>query len=160
MDNQVNSEDIEQVNPERGKFSGKNFAIAAGSMIGIYILTSIAADFLGLAEDDMLKFGFAIISASAIALAVFSKSIELKRYKGFFTAGPLLVFFATILVWIIAFPGYLYSILQVRDGNLPLKQGGDQIEKDGVQKNIPAGIGFLIIILVLLGLIARSYVVG
>ena len=58
--------------------------------------------------------------------AIDSAKLDLKKYKTGIAYGPVVLFIAVALAWIIGFPWYLVVRHQIKAGTLPLKQPAPQ----------------------------------
>ena len=70
-----------------------------------------------------------MVLGTAIWVAIDSSKIHLKRYKSGISYGPVALFFACVLLWIIGFPWYLAMRYKIKAGTAILK---DEVPKDAV----------------------------
>jgi hypothetical protein len=62
-----------------------------------------------------------MILGTALWAAIDSSKLELKRYKSGIAYGPVVLFFACALLWIVGFPWYLSMRHKIRTGTAVLK---------------------------------------
>ncbi|HTY87324.1 MAG TPA: hypothetical protein VMB80_07655 [Candidatus Acidoferrum sp.] len=86
--------------------------------VGIWLIESLFA----------IRFGNAIVPVAvflnagmALWAAVDSTKIQLKRYKSGISYGPIVLFIAIALLWIIGFPWYLVMRYKIKTGTAVLK---------------------------------------
>jgi hypothetical protein len=62
-----------------------------------------------------------LVPGSALWVAIDSSKIQLKRYKSGISYGPVTLFFACALLWIVGFPWYLAMRYRIKAGTAILK---------------------------------------
>jgi hypothetical protein len=67
-----------------------------------------------------------MVLCTALWAAIDSSKIQLKHYKSGISYGPVVLFFACALLWIIGFPWYLVMRYKIKTGKAILK---DEIPK-------------------------------
>jgi len=67
------------------------------------------------------------VLGTALWVAIDSSKIQLKRYKSGISYGPVVLFIACAMVWIVGFPWYLAMRYKIKTGTAILK---DEITKD------------------------------
>jgi hypothetical protein len=72
-------------------------------------------------------FGWIMVLGTALWVAIDSSKIQLKRYKSGISYGPVVLFIACAMVWIVGFPWYLAMRYKIKTGTAILK---DEITKD------------------------------
>ena len=64
-----------------------------------------------------------VVLGSSLWAAIDSSKIQLKRYKSGVSYGPIVLFIACALLWIIGFPWYLSMRYKIKAGTAILKDG-------------------------------------
>ena len=67
-----------------------------------------------------------MVLGTALWAAIDSKKIQLKRYKSGISYGPVVLFIAVALLWILGFPWYLAMRYKIKTGTAVLK---DEVPK-------------------------------
>lgn len=62
-----------------------------------------------------------MVLGTSLWAAIDSSSIQLKRYKSGISYGPVVLFFACALLWIVGFPWYLTMRHKIKTGTAILK---------------------------------------
>jgi hypothetical protein len=75
----------------------------------------------------IISFGYFVVLGTAIWVAIDSSKIQLKRYKSGISYGPVALFFAVALLWIIGFPWYLVMRHKIKTGTAVLKDGATNV---------------------------------
>jgi hypothetical protein len=83
--------------------------------IGLVLACFAATEFSGTNPTSMMIFG------TSLWVAVDSSRIGLKRYKSGIAYGPVLLFFACMMLWIVGFPWYLTTRHNIKTGKAVLK---------------------------------------
>lgn len=65
---------------------------------------------------------FPMVAITALAAAVDSRKLELKRYHSGISYGPVILFFLLLLFWAAGFPWYLYVRQKIKDGTATKKE--------------------------------------
>jgi hypothetical protein len=65
-----------------------------------------------------------MVLGTALWAAIDSSKIQLKRYKSGISYGPVVLFFACALLWIIGFPWYLSMRYKIKTGTAVLIKDG------------------------------------
>jgi ABC-type siderophore export system fused ATPase/permease subunit len=101
------------------------------------ILTTIAilGACIGIAALTGFDITWLTIIGTAIWIAIDSKKIEIRKYKSGISYGPVVLFFATCLLWIAAFPWYLIVKERIKSGKAALKE--EKIEQGGAANPLP-----------------------
>jgi len=76
-----------------------------------------------------------MIVSTAIWIAIDSKKIEIGKYKSGISYGPVVLFIATCLLGIVAFPWYLVVKERIKSGRALLKE--ERIEQGGAANPLP-----------------------
>ncbi len=90
------------------------------------ILLTLALCVLGsfvrfnIAGQPVPLIGFVVLS-TAVWAAIDSAKLQFSAYRSAIAYGPVVVFFAFLLVWIIAFPWYLSIRHKIQSGSAVLK---------------------------------------
>jgi len=84
--------------------------------LGILIATAVASELL---EAPL---ALPMILLTALWAAIDSTRLQLKRYKSGISYGPVLLFFAVALLWIVGFPWYLIVRYKIKSGAAVLKE--------------------------------------
>ena len=63
-----------------------------------------------------------MVFGTALWVAIDSSKLQLKRYKSGISYGPVVLFFACAVIWIIAFPWYLSMRYKIKTGTATLKE--------------------------------------
>ena len=84
----------------------------------IYILTSLVALDIG---GRAVSLSWFMILGTSLWIAVDSSKIQLRRYRSGISYGPVVLFFGSLLVWIVAFPWYLSMRYKIQRGTAVLK---------------------------------------
>ena len=69
-----------------------------------------------------IDFTLIMIVGTSLWIATDSKKIEIKKYKSGISYGPVVLFIATLLLWIVAFPWYLIVREKIKSGKAHLKE--------------------------------------
>jgi hypothetical protein len=69
---------------------------------------------------------FIMVPGTSLWVAIDSSKIQLKRYKSGISYGPVALFFACALLWIVGFPWYLAMRYKIKTGTAILK---DEVPK-------------------------------
>ena len=77
---------------------------------------------IGIAVLTGFDITFLMVVGTAIWITIDSKKIEIKKYKSGISYGPVILFFATLLLWIVAFPWYLIVRERIKSGRAVLKE--------------------------------------
>jgi hypothetical protein len=64
-----------------------------------------------------------MVLGTAIWVAIDSSRLQLRRYKSDISYGPVVLFIACALLWIIGFPWYLSMRYKIKTGTAVLKEG-------------------------------------
>ncbi len=64
---------------------------------------------------------------TAIWAAIDSSKLQLKRYKSGISYGPVVLFIACALLWIVSFPWYLSMRHKIKTGTGVLKEGATNV---------------------------------
>ena len=62
-----------------------------------------------------------VVIGTALWVAYDSRALDLRRYKSGLAYGPIILFFAVILLWIVVFPWYLIVRYRITSGRAELK---------------------------------------
>ena len=65
-----------------------------------------------------------MVLGTALWAAIDSSKIQLKRYKSSISSGPVVLFFACALLWIVGFPWYLSMRYKIKTGTAVLIKDG------------------------------------
>ena len=68
-----------------------------------------------------------MVLSTALWVAIDSSKLQLKRYKSGISSGPVALFFACALLWIIGFPWYLAMRYKIKTGTAVLKEGATDV---------------------------------
>jgi hypothetical protein len=76
----------------------------------------------------LIRFNLTLIMVPGTSLwaAIDSSKIQLKRYKSGISYGPVVLFFACALLWIVGFPWYLAMRYKIKTGTAILR---DEVPK-------------------------------
>ena len=74
-----------------------------------------------------ISLGWFIVLGTGIWAAIDSSKIQLKRYKSGISYGPVVLFIAIALLWIIGFPWYLVMRYRIKTGTAVLKDGATNV---------------------------------
>lgn len=97
------------------------------------LITLIVCDWLHTATG--IDFTLIMIVGTSLWIAIDSKKIEIKKYKSGISYGPVLLFIATLLLWIVAFPWYLIVRERIKSGKAHLKEGNTKPAVSDVDKS-------------------------
>lgn len=89
--------------------------------VGLLVACAVITMLTGIA------FCWMMCPGTALWAAIDSSKIQLKRYKSGISYGPVALFFAVVLLWIIGFPWYLAMRHKIKTGTAILK---NEITKD------------------------------
>ena len=64
-----------------------------------------------------------MVLGTALWAAIDSSNIQLKRYKSGISYGPVVLFIACAMLWIVGFPWYLVMRYKIKQGKAVLKEG-------------------------------------
>ena len=68
-----------------------------------------------------------MVLGTALWAAIDSRKLQLKRYKSGISYGPVVLFFACALLWIVGFPWYLAMRYKIKTGTAVLKEGATNV---------------------------------
>jgi len=68
-----------------------------------------------------------MVLGTALWAAIDSSKLQLKRYKSGTSYGPVVLFFACALLWIVGFPWYLAMRYKTKIGTAVLKEGATNV---------------------------------
>jgi hypothetical protein len=86
--------------------------------IALWILASIIRFNFWDREVSLVPF---MVVGTALWIAIDSSRIQLRRYKSGIAYGPVVLFFAVSLLWIVGFPWYLVMRGKIKNGTATLK---------------------------------------
>jgi hypothetical protein len=95
-------------------------------IVAILFTIGILAACIALSALFRFDLTLIMIVGTAIWVAIDSRKIELKRYKSGISYGPVALFFACALLWVIGFPWYLAMRHKIKTGTAILK---DEVPK-------------------------------
>jgi hypothetical protein len=85
--------------------------------VGLVIVCSIISSTVNFPITGLMVIG------TALWASIDSSKIQLKRYKSGISYGPIVLFIAIALLWIIGFPWYLAVRHKIKNGTALLKNG-------------------------------------
>jgi len=88
---------------------------AFAAAFGLIVITVVVSRLMG------INLMLAMILLTAAWAAVDSQKLQLNLYKTGISYGPVVLFLAIALLWLIGFPWYLVVRDQIKAGTLPLK---------------------------------------
>ena len=91
------------------------------------ILLTLGLFVLCAALDSVFPFHvtWVMVLGTSLWAALDSSKIQLKRYKSGISYGPLVLFLACALLWIVGFPWYLVMRHKIKTGAAVLKESAD-----------------------------------
>jgi hypothetical protein len=89
--------------------------------IGLFIVAYLGSAFLNF---DLITI---MVLGTALWAAIDSSRLQLKRYKSGISYGPVVLFIACALLWIIGFPWYLSVRYRIKAGTAVLKDATPSI---------------------------------
>ncbi len=88
----------------------------------ILFTVAILAVTLGVSELLGFNLTWMLVLGTAIWAAVDSSRLQLKKFKSGIACGPVVLFIAVALLWIVGFPWYLAVRYKIKHGSLELKE--------------------------------------
>ncbi len=89
--------------------------------IGLFVACYIVSSLI---HFDLI---WIMVVATAIWAAIDSSKIQLRRYKSGISYGPVVLFIACALLWIVGFPWYLSMRYKIKMGTAVLKDGATNV---------------------------------
>jgi len=121
--------------------------------IALVLLTS----FVGLnIAGRYVPLSWFMILGTALWAAIDSKKIQLRRYKSGISYGPVALFIAIALLWIVGFPWYLVMRYRIKTGAAVLKDGVKP-ERSSSMQNVFVLLAWIVLSLVAVLLIGLGY---
>ena len=68
-----------------------------------------------------------MVPGTSIWAAIDSSQLQLRRYKSGISYGPVVLFIACALLWIVGFPWYLSMRYKIKTGTAVLKEGATNV---------------------------------
>jgi hypothetical protein len=94
--------------------------------VGLFVLTVLISTLIDFDLSGLM------ILATSLWAALDSSRIELKRYHSYIAHGPIILFLACGLLWIICFPWYLAVRYKIKHGTAILKtQAEEALDRKG-----------------------------
>lgn len=89
--------------------------------IGLFWGSTVISGVIG------FNFTLFMVLGTALWAGIDSSKLQLKRYKSGISYGPVVLFFACALLWIVGFPWYLAMRYRIKTGTAVLKEGAPSI---------------------------------
>ncbi len=89
--------------------------------IAILFSLGLLAACVGVSALIAFDLTWIMVLGSALWVAMDSSKVQLKRYKSGISYGPVVLFFACALLWIVGFPWYLAMRYRIKEGTAILK---------------------------------------
>ncbi len=89
--------------------------------IGLFVACIVISGLIGFDLTWIMVLG------TALWAAIDSSKLQLKRYKSGISYGPVVLFFACALLWIVGFPWYLAMRYKIKTGTAVLKEGATNV---------------------------------
>ncbi len=90
--------------------------------IAIFFTFGLLAACIGVSALTGFDPTWIMILGTALWAAIDSSKMRLKRYKSGISYGPVVLFFACMLLWIVGFPWYLAMRYKIKAGAAVLKE--------------------------------------
>src|SRR5215831_18824011 len=88
------------------------------------ILTTVALLAITWIVSGLIYFdlSWVLVGITSLWAAIDSSKIKLNNYKAGLACRPIALFCLCYLLWIVIFPGYLWTRFKIKDGTMPLKE--------------------------------------
>jgi hypothetical protein len=134
---------------------GKPMSVLVAILITVALLVICIASSMAMAGEHHAEGAVGLmVLASAIWASQDASRIGLKQYKARLAGGPVGVFFAMWLLWIIAFPWYLVVRSRIKAGVMPKN------EHVGSTSSAPRVLGWICGVMVLVALLSAALFIG